>query len=194
MFADYTTILEAHGSALRTTGKTGIRLLSVRERARKKDCNNGDNSLTYGQHGYEVVVLWYTSGPVLSVHHILAFADCLDATRGVSNRDSVLLARWFLWPVSGTKKVKNGHTWKRHKIAPGLRRFLLLETVIEKERKQLKAHQVPESSYIIFLYPGSLCDANTKNYCKQETEMNTGSKAAPVKQGKIKACLLLRKL
>lgn len=49
-----------------------------------------------------------------------AFTDCLDATRGISNRDSVLLARSFLWPVSGTKKVKNGHTWKRHKIAPGL--------------------------------------------------------------------------
>lgn len=96
----------------------------------------------------------------------------------------------FFWPVSGTKKVKNGHTWKRREIAPGLRHFFLLcSTVVESSLKCTKRR----SSYFISLYPDSLCGASPENYCEQETEINTNSKAAQVKQDKIKTCLLLRK-
>lgn len=56
MFTDYTTILEAHGSALHDEEDGNTPIICTRA-GPKKDCNNGDNNLTYDQRGYEVVVL-----------------------------------------------------------------------------------------------------------------------------------------
>lgn len=58
------TIVETHGAVSSARQRRrGMCLLSVRARAvymyspKKKDGNNGDNSLTYDRRGYEVVVL-----------------------------------------------------------------------------------------------------------------------------------------
>lgn len=136
MFADYMA-LESRGCPVSLSshekGEEAAPIICVRasylytlvwkkKKKKKKDGNNGDNGLTYGRRGYEVVVLWYTSEDRLigALHPRARFTGSRadrspDASQRravmASNRDSVHSPADFFSQFR-EKKVKNGRAWK----------------------------------------------------------------------------------
>lgn len=162
----------------------------------KKDGNNGDNGLTYGRRGYEVVVLWYTSEDrLIGAQHprararapVSPFADrslvsMLPLARRRHRRVTpprlriaiVYTRRWFLRPVSAKKKVKNGRAWKS--VTESHRSFAsarIASRFLPSSMSESSLKCTERAGIRAFSCIRIPCDASAKNYCyEQKTRMN----------------------